>query len=274
MELPVLDEERFESLWYVTFRGEERYPRGRTYWWDNRYRAPVRYVFQLVLEGAITYEDRTGRYPVLPGDLMLFRHSEPSWYGQPEPLTQPFACRWFSLGGAGISAHAEDLRRRYGSIFRVGLQGAVAKAMTDVMTLVDPRQTSSPTAIAHVIHRFVMAVYEFAEDRADDQLRPVERAVERLRRDPFRAWSLKHLVAESGCSREHFSRVFRDRTGRSPAAFLNEARTRRALTLLRETALPVRVVAEQAGFSSAHALARHVRSVTGYAPDNWRRNHS
>lgn len=121
-------------------------------------------------------------------------------------------------------------------------------------------------AVSLAVHGFVLGL--FTRLRAQRQARQsaVERAVEELLSHPTATVSLKRLAERCGCSREHLSRVFAERTGLAPAAWLAQERLARALMLLRDTSLPVAAVAEQCGYGSAHTLARQVRAATGRAP--------
>jgi len=66
--------------------------------------------------------------------------------------------------------------------------------------------------------------------------------------------------------------VFRDATGRSPAAALTEIRLDRAVELLRGTDLPIAEVALAAGYSDQTALTRALRRRRGVTPAGLRRS--
>ena len=97
-------------------------------------------------------------------------------------------------------------------------------------------------------------------------LRPVDQAVEAMLAAPTAPWSIKRLASQYRVSREHLARIFRERVGLPPAAWQARERVRVAVELLERPGLPVRAVRDQAGFSSSHALIRHVRLATGLTP--------
>lgn len=89
-----------------------------------------------------------------------------------------------------------------------------------------------------------------------------ERLAERL--------TLDDLAGAAGLSRFHFGRAFREATGQTPIAFLQERRLDRARDLLRGTRLPVGEVARRAGFGSASRFGEVFRRETGTTPARWR----
>lgn len=81
------------------------------------------------------------------------------------------------------------------------------------------------------------------------------------------------LIADRfGLSRRHATRVFRNNTGFSIAAFQDHVRIRQARELLAETTLPIGEIAWRVGFESGSALARAMKRLTGLTPTSARRD--
>jgi transcriptional regulator GlxA family with amidase domain len=117
-----------------------------------------------------------------------------------------------------------------------------------------------------------MSVYESASRHRRQSLTPVGRAVERLLSQPFADDNAQQLADRFGVSREHFTRVFSERTGLPPARYLANARAQRAVRLLRGTGLTVEAIARQVGVRDAAALGRLLRRETGKPPTAWRKH--
>jgi transcriptional regulator GlxA family with amidase domain len=66
------------------------------------------------------------------------------------------------------------------------------------------------------------------------------------------------------------SRRFREQVGATPAAWLAQARVRRAQRLLETTGLAVEQVATEAGFGSATVMREHFAAVVGTSPLSYR----
>ena len=61
--------------------------------------------------------------------------------------------------------------------------------------------------------------------------------------------------------------------GKSPQAYLIEARVRRAEELLSDTSLPVSAIAEAVGVKSPYYFSRFFKKHTGLSPLDYRKVH-
>lgn len=269
MQLPIVQP---RVLWHVETWGRHTNPAGKVYHWDNRDRQPAgTVVAQLTLAGRIRFVDNSGSREVSSGDLMLFAYGEPTSYGLPDPLAEPYTCCWVNLRGAGLEEHLRLFRERFGTLLHVGVEHPLARGVESLITLAQPDAGATPIEHARHVSAFVCDLFDFAQQRQLASLSPVDQAIQRIVNDPYQRWSLKALADDCGCSREHLARVFHNRVGEPPAKFIQQHRTRRAVAMLRESSLPLNAIANQAGFASVHTLIRQVRQATGRNPSELRR---
>jgi len=96
---------------------------------------------------------------------------------------------------------------------------------------------------------------------------------------PLLTWMEQNLARElplpviarrAAMSTRTLSRRFREQVGATPAAWLAQARVRRAQRLLETTDLAVERVAAEAGFGSAAVMREHFRTVVGTSPQSYR----
>ncbi len=269
MELPLLQP---RTLWRIEGFGHQSYPAGRVYHFDNQTRQPAeQVVLQLTLTGQVAFTAQS-QPPIWagPGDLLLFRYGEATTYGSPHPRTEPYSCRWVNLQGAGLIEHLHLLRSRYGAVLHLGLDHPLAERIIHLQGMAQPSARVSASAIARALHLYVLDLLELAQQRQMAELPPVQQAIERMLAQPQRNWSLKTLADEAGCSREHLTRCFHERVGTPPAAWMRAQKTQRAVALLRQTSLPLKAIAAQAGFGTVHSLIRQVQLHTGRNPSAWR----
>lgn len=99
----------------------------------------------------------------------------------------------------------------------------------------------------------------------------LRRAIERLRSDADADVSLAALASDSGLSRFHFCRAFKESTGLSPHNWLRQYRLEQAIMMLRAPNNSVAMVAAALGYASQTAFAAAFRRMTGEAPSDWRR---
>jgi AraC family transcriptional regulator len=92
-----------------------------------------------------------------------------------------------------------------------------------------------------------------------------------LRSDADADVSLAALASDSGLSRFHFCRAFKESTGLSPHNWLRQYRLEQAMTMLRDPHNSVALVAASLGYASQTAFAAAFRKLTGSTPTDWRR---
>lgn len=82
--------------------------------------------------------------------------------------------------------------------------------------------------------------------------------------------SLGDLAAVANLSVFHFTRQFKKATSVTPYRYVLEARTERAKQIMRDTALPLSVVAQMSGFTSASHFSRTFTDIVGITPRQFR----
>jgi AraC-like DNA-binding protein len=86
-----------------------------------------------------------------------------------------------------------------------------------------------------------------------------------------KALDVHALAAEYGMSRTHFSHLFRDRTGLTPAHFATEVRIHEAARMLLETHTPLKQIAAACGFANANHFCKVFRRIQHVSPKAYRR---
>lgn len=90
---------------------------------------------------------------------------------------------------------------------------------------------------------------------------------QRLAEDP----DLDLVARESGLSRPHFYKLFRQETGVTPLVFLNTLRMERAVTMVATTDTSITAISDLLGFSCQSVFTRFFASHVGMAPSDYRR---
>ena len=79
------------------------------------------------------------------------------------------------------------------------------------------------------------------------------------------------IARRAAMSTRTLSRRFREHVGATPAAWIAQARVRRAQRLLETTDLAIERVAAEAGFGSAAVMREHFSGIVGTSPSAYRR---
>jgi AraC-like DNA-binding protein len=82
---------------------------------------------------------------------------------------------------------------------------------------------------------------------------------------------LERLAAESGFSKFHFARSFKDAYGETPARYLTRRRVERAKDLLRHANLTVTDICMLVGFSSLGSFSSRFTELVGMSPSAYQR---
>jgi AraC-like DNA-binding protein len=96
-------------------------------------------------------------------------------------------------------------------------------------------------------------------------------ALRAIHRDPGHDWTVEELAHACDLSRSAFAERFVARVGKPPATYLAHVRLDAATNLLRDTSLPIALVAEQVGYTSEAAFSRAFKHRYGTPPSRWRR---
>ena len=99
----------------------------------------------------------------------------------------------------------------------------------------------------------------------------VTRALDAMRADPTRCWTVAELARRAGLSRAAFARRFKHDVGVPPLRWLAEHRLQHAADALRQTDLSLAALAAEIGYQCEFAFAKAFKRLFGIAPGLFRR---
>lgn len=97
-----------------------------------------------------------------------------------------------------------------------------------------------------------------------------ERIMTYIRHNYASSIDLSSLANQFHFSAAYLSKIFKDYAGISPGRYLRDCRMFMAKKLLRDTALPIKEVAEKVGYPDHVHFSKSFKSVTGYTPAVYR----
>jgi AraC family L-rhamnose operon transcriptional activator RhaR len=98
----------------------------------------------------------------------------------------------------------------------------------------------------------------------------VSAAARRLEGDLATPWTLELLAIPSGLSPGRLARLFTQRVGVAPMAYLGRLRAERAAALLMETDLKIAAIGRRVGWPDANYTSRRFRHYYGVSPAQYR----
>ncbi|BDI30092.1 hypothetical protein CCAX7_21430 [Capsulimonas corticalis] len=284
----------FEVLWncgFLIFGDAPLFPRPLTvseqvvrspeYRCDCRLREgdAIRY-FCYTLAGAGGITDASGSYVIQAGEAFLVETNNPlaSYYYPPE-ATEPW--RFLAFAFHGLQAHVmvRALLQKYGPIYRLPRESRIIQRL---MGYEGPQYTPGQTHIhqtqlyeaVELVTELIMALTASRQSGEDtDQSQDlVQQAVAIITADQSADLRVSDVARQIGVSREHLSRLFHSRVGKSPRTFLMEQKIQRACLLLKETNLPIKTIAERLGYTAYPNFSNAFQQLVSMTPREYRRN--
>ena len=225
------------------------------YHWDNAIRGKEEFVIlQWTLEGEGCFTFKGKHWPVRVGEAFIAIVPEQSSYYFPKQSLEPWKFAWLNFYGVlGVS-----LMRQFREVFDpvVSLpQRSKASAMflklADLANAGDLQDAHEASAASYAfLMEWTRQLTRPMMQRGDPVQVAIALCAARFR-EPL---GIKELAAQTGLSREHFTRIFTDRTGKSPARYLRDLRVNAAREMLGRQGSPLKEVALRCGFPSVRSL--------------------
>lgn len=138
--------------------------------------------------------------------------------------------------------------------------------------LADPGRLGAGEAVAASLTRILVASARLATSAPSTPDPLVERVFDQIEATFRQPVSAGDVARALGYTPGHLTTQLRKRTGRPLLEWITERRMTEVRRLLRETDLPLGVVAGQTGLRDATYLVRRFRGRYGITPERWRRS--
>jgi AraC-like DNA-binding protein len=138
--------------------------------------------------------------------------------------------------------------------------------------LADPGRLGAREVVAGLLTRVLVAAARLAPPAPGGPDPLIERVFDEIEatfREPVSAGDVARAL---GYTPGHLTTVVRERTGRPLLEWITERRMTEVRRMLRETDLPLGVVAARTGLRDATYLVRRFRDRYGITPERWRRS--
>jgi len=228
-------------------------------------------ILQYTFEGTGCFSSRGKTHEVPAGSAFISLVPEQARYFYPAESREPWTFCWLNFyGGLSLDLWG-SLRRRFGPVIHLPPASAMAAQLAGLARKIALRKFADRYEASAESYAFYVNCLRELSQPGQARLDPVSVALQIYRnhfRDPV---STKELAAQCHLSREHFSRIFKERQGISPAAYLRGQRLQAAAEMLRLTPLPLKEVALRTGFYSARHLMKAFMRLHGETPHRYRR---
>lgn len=244
------------------------------YDWNGLRRGRTEFAaFQYTLAGEGRVRAGTKERAVMPGDAMMLHFPDDNRYWLPATSKQ-WKFIFVSLHGREVMRFSKFIEKDLGPCFPLEPDTPAVQCAARIVRA--GLENTIPNAFVASSLAYELIAYLAAEVR-----RPVstEAALPALKRAQILAEqnlasppTVDALAEAAGMSRYHFSRLFAQQYGASPAAWVLDLRLKEAARLLRSTALPLKEIAAHCGFPDVNYLGKAFRARVGLPPAAYRRS--
>jgi AraC-like DNA-binding protein len=242
-----------------------------SYHWDGLNRTKAGVAFALLQHtfagrGRLEYQGRS--MVVEPGHTMLlcFPHDNRYWVEPGDAWSFFYLC-----------VHGREIMRLWSeAVDRLGpvaqLEQPTLETAAQACTTAIEREWRGPGHVSALAYAVAAALY----DQATSNLTPTRRspaiqaAIDLAQGHLAQPLGVEQLAQAAGYSRWHFTRLFKQSEGVSPAAYLLSLRMKRAAHLLQSTDLPVKQIAGRCGFADPNYFAKAFSHTYHVSPSEFR----
>ncbi|WP_276357814.1 AraC family transcriptional regulator [Cohnella caldifontis] len=212
-----------------------------------------------------------------PGDSFLIPPNQLASYVSDEE--DPWRYRWVAFAGRSAAAAAESAGLSAARpVVRTGVSRIPAERCKSIYEAFWKRSPAASLEASGHLLLLLAALRELAEDEAPAPLRPeshneelVRQVIGYLSAQYAEPVTIEGMAEALGYNRAYLSRLFKARTGFSPATFLSRIRVDHGRRLLRERPeLTVEQVASSAGFQDALYFSKQFKRWYGQSPTEYR----
>ncbi|MDL5052974.1 AraC family transcriptional regulator [Oscillatoria laete-virens NRMC-F 0139] len=251
-------------LWGIPYGHEIEEARSARYRHDNALRKKAPYVIvQWSVSGTGFFSLAGKAHPVPPHHLFIAVIPEKSEYYCDPAQSTPWRFRWVNFTGAPALDGWSKLRGRFGAVVPLPPESRTGKEMRELIVMAEKREFRDEYQASLLSYRVLVGLWQQLSHPSSAERDVIDWAIETMRARYSLACPVKELAAQAGMSREHFTRLFSERTGLPPAIYLRHLRIEAVETLLHTSVFTLGEIAHRCGFSSLGHLRSTYLSVRG-----------
>ena len=248
-----------------------------TYYWTGSKRFDRNIcAFQYTLSGAGKFCNGKTTFDLPPGTGFLLNHNDPSYsYYYPENATEPWQVLWCTFVSEPVADMVSAINRRWDYLFELKPSSAIISRMqaycNSGLRSAEISSAESCALIMELLSALVRSKEQTEHSEPGNLISDRARAI--IGENSQRLLTVEQLAKMLDVSREHLGRKFRQETGVSTYQYILNAKIERAKLQLVSSATPVKLLADDLGFSSAAQFNNVFKKMTGATPNAYRRMH-
>lgn len=230
----------------------------------------------VTLEGKGVLQVGEKKFDCLPGTAFLYRHSDPSvTYYFPRNGREKWRFVWINFMGEASGRIISEINATYGYHFHVGGQSRLEKRLMSYSKYAGATFSQSPLEAAQMVFEMLQSLCQplerqFDLPRKSRQVRDLQSEIQNAFNESL---TTATLAKKLGITREHLSKTFRAKTGRTFQDYREEQRLNEALTLLLKSNLSCKEIAVLCHYGSYSSFFRSFKKHYSVSPEVFREKH-
>jgi AraC-like DNA-binding protein len=257
---------------WLTYAGHERIESEDYRWNNQRMRVPPDFFFiQCTLSGKGVFRTQEGEWKIESQAAFLCTQDYSFEYFFDRKLADHWEFFWLGLRGPTGLQIFRNLQEEFGKVIRLNPQSASVGLFWEIWEKSRDKAWRGPAQISTLAYGFLLQLQDDLRHKgAQDLQERLDRALRYLDGHFAEPLDVSVISPRFGYTREHFTRLFRKKTGMSPGRYIQDLRLGKARELLRTTDLPLKSVAEVSGLQSANYLCRQFKLKLGMTPREYK----
>lgn len=245
----------------------------RDYYWDGLRRGSKEFgIWQYTLAGHGKLRFENKYYDLNPGDLMLLTVPHNHCYWLPED-SEKWELVFLSMAGREILRIWRELIKRFGPVIKMRDGAKCLDSFIEFYGKAIRGGLESPFEVSNFAYRIAMELLDDLRPGtfgSNEQPEFITKAVNYCMEHYSEDIMVEDLADIAGVSRYHFSRIFRQHQGVSPAAFVNDLKIKAAVRMLQMELFSVKEIAYRCGFNDVSYFCKVFKKVHGLSPAEFR----
>ncbi len=248
-----------------------------TYIWDGLQRGEEgRVIFQYTLDGSGAIRIGEETYHLTKGDAFFVEIPSDHCYYLPEE-----SARWdfmyITVYGNEALHHFHFITEKYGHIFQFPNHANPIKHILRTLEKLETTGINHAYEASGYAYSFLMEFLQYLEyEQRQEKYLPmaIAKAVSFIEKNYAEDISLNDMVAVSGLSKYHFTRLFSASVNQTPIEYLTKVRIQHALDLLQDNEKTIEEIAKEVGYTSSNYFSKVFKKLLNETPSNYRQNKS
>ena len=233
------------------------------------------YLIHSILEGSGYYQTRGHTYRLGRGDAFLICPDELIYYEADRK--EPWTYTWIGFQGVKIREYLERTSLLTEPVFHYGQDDRI-RLCHEKMFEANQLPSNRDLIMNSILYEYLfLLARKFPKEQVSPRERQavyVEEALRYLEARYGQELSIRSLADELGLDRSYLHRIFKTATGSSLQEYLLDLRIRKACDLLRQTDLPVSVIALSVSYEDTLYFSRLFKRKKGLSPTQYRKLHA